>query len=147
MRIEEVNECSNGSCSIAINCNRCEEANKSQRHALDAEIAGLKDELFDKDTVALMDDCKKYATENFRLNAEVSSLTDHLDLMVDEFMRIKGLHHEVTPHNLEVVGLCDRAVTNTKQRIPIIEQRDKAERSLIRVKNAIRELSERIESV
>lgn len=27
MRIEEINECSNGNCSIAINCNRCEDAN------------------------------------------------------------------------------------------------------------------------
>jgi len=62
MRIEGVNECSNGGCSIAINCNRCEAANKESvpfefhQHAirhiennfkqeisrLNAEIAELK---------------------------------------------------------------------------------------------------------
>jgi len=30
MKIQEVNECSNGSCSIAINCNRCEEVNRDR---------------------------------------------------------------------------------------------------------------------
>jgi len=51
-----------------------------------------------------------------------AELVGHLDLMVDEFMRIKAL----TWSNCEIVGLCDRAITNTKQHVPVIEQRDAA---------------------
>lgn len=43
---------------------------------LTAENTALKEEIFCKDTVALMDECKKYATENFRLKAEIKELKD-----------------------------------------------------------------------
>lgn len=43
---------------------------------LTAENTALKEELFCKDTVALMDECKKYATENFRLRSEIRELKE-----------------------------------------------------------------------
>ena len=44
------------------------------------------------------------------------------DLMVDEFERIKVLAGKDT----EIYGICQRAVVLTKQRIPVIQQRDEA---------------------
>lgn len=43
---------------------------------LTTENEALKSELFCKDTIALMDECKKYATENFRLKSEIKELKD-----------------------------------------------------------------------
>jgi hypothetical protein len=57
------------------------------------------------------------------VTAKINVLTDHIDLMVDEFKRIKA----VTYGNKEVEGLCDRAVSNTYQHVPVIVQRDTAE--------------------
>lgn len=59
---------------------------------------------------------------------EIRDLTDHVDLMVDEFKRIKALCHDTYLHNTEIAGLCERAITNTVQRVPVILQRDQAER-------------------
>jgi hypothetical protein len=53
----------------------------------------------------------------------ISLLADHLDLMVDEFKRIKALTRDT-----EIQGLCDRAISNTKQRVPVIVQRNEWER-------------------
>lgn len=50
-------------------------------------------------------------------------LTDHLDLMIDEFSRIKTLTEDT-----EIIGLCDRAILLTKQNVPVIVQRDNWER-------------------
>jgi hypothetical protein len=52
-------------------------------------------------------------------------LEDHLDLMIDEFKRIKALTKDT-----EIQGLCDRAISNTQQLVPVIVQRDKAEKEL-----------------
>lgn len=46
-----------------------------------------------------------------------------LDLMCDEFQRIKALND--LP--LEAHTFCDRAISGIKQRVPLIEQRDRAE--------------------
>lgn len=56
------------------------------------------------------------------LRKEAQIYIDHIDLMTDEFKRIKALGVDS-----EVKGLCERAITNTKQWVPVIEQRDKAE--------------------
>lgn len=66
------------------------------------------------------------ATNEFR------SMQDHLDLMVDEFKRIKAilkssLVHPGVSFRQEIEQICDRAITNTKQHIPLIDQRDNAE--------------------
>ena len=59
------------------------------------------------------------------------ALSEHLDLMIDEFKRIKSLcsAHDM-PRSLagEISGICDRAVTNTRQKVPLIVQRDDWER-------------------
>ncbi len=47
--------------------------------------------------------------------------TETLDLMRDEFQRIKLL-----TDNTEIIGLCDRAMSNITQRVPVIRQRDDA---------------------
>lgn len=49
-------------------------------------------------------------------------LEDRIDLMCDEFKRIKSL-----TDNLEIHGLCDRAMQDIKQNISVIAQRDNAE--------------------
>lgn len=45
---------------------------------------------------------------------------DWLDLMIDEFRRIRSC----PAADDEIKGLCDRAVANTHQRVPVIVQRD-----------------------
>lgn len=58
-------------------------------------------------------------------------LTDHIDLMVDEFSRIKACHPSNDhAHDLEVKQICERAISNTTQNVPVIEQRDKAQSNL-----------------
>jgi len=47
-----------------------------------------------------------------------SSLIDHIDLMVDEFKRIRALNP-----SSEILGLCDRALRVTEKNVPVIEQR------------------------
>ena len=48
----------------------------------------------------------------------------HIDLMADEFQRIGAL----VPSGTEIANLCERALTVTRQRVPVIEQRDRLER-------------------
>ena len=57
-----------------------------------------------------------------RDNMEIgrSLVQDHLDLMVDEFKRIKSCPKS----NDEIKGLCVRAIKNTEQRVPLIRQRN-----------------------
>jgi hypothetical protein len=70
--------------------------------------------------------------------AEISRLTDHIDLMIDEFKRIKAVHPEnESMHNKEVRQLCERAISNTVQRVPVIAQRDKAEQKVERMELAL----------
>jgi len=67
-----------------------------------------------------------------RAEAEVSMKTDTLDLMRDEFLRIKACT-VCHPHDAfaeEIADLCDRAIANLLQRVPVIVQRDKAEAEL-----------------
>lgn len=62
-------------------------------------------------------------------------LTDHLDLMVDEFARIKACCRNFTTLESaafasEIVGLCERAITRTRQLVPVITQRDELSHKL-----------------
>lgn len=71
---------------------------------------------------------------------EIARLTDHLDLMVDEFNRIKSVCSAAPiPECLtyEIVGLCDRAITVIAQRVPIIKQRDVAQQEISRLNRMI----------
>lgn len=47
---------------------------------------------------------------------------EHIDLMVDEFKRIRAL----VPSGTEIADLCDRAIRTTLQKVPVIAQRDDA---------------------
>lgn len=66
---------------------------------------------------------------------EMEQLQDTLDLMVDEFERIKNLADAYSDKTYplkyaidrEIIGLCERAISGLKQRVPLIGQRDKAE--------------------
>jgi|SRR6185369_1283205 len=62
------------------------------------------------------------------LLAEVDHLTDNLDLNIDEFQRIKAaLTGNDSAMANEIRGLCDRAEKVTRQRVPVIQQRDDLE--------------------
>lgn len=56
----------------------------------------------------------------------VSAAIDRIDLMVDEFKRIKALAGSQS----EITGLCERAISISKQSVPVIQQRDRAEAEL-----------------
>jgi hypothetical protein len=64
------------------------------------------------------------------LERELSAATDTIDLMRDEFQRIKGCCVEDADVASEIQGICDRAMLNIVQRVPVIKQRDNAERRL-----------------
>ena len=61
-----------------------------------------------------------------RAEAEVSKLTDALDMMRDEFMRIIAC----PGCNAEIEDLANRAQLKLIQRVPVITQRDRAETEL-----------------
>ncbi len=63
--------------------------------------------------------------EMTRLERDKERLQDRLDLTVDEFIRIKAL-----TNNEEIIGLCERAVKDIKQHVPVIQQRDDALKEL-----------------
>lgn len=58
---------------------------------------------------------------------------------MDEFARIKSL-----TTNTEIQGLCDRAQSNIKQRVPLIEQRDKAESKVKELEAMVSQLKEQV---
>lgn len=72
----------------------------------------VEDEIKYKELLQTREECES-------LQAKFRATEDHLDLMVDEFSRIKALTKDA-----EIIGLCERAVSNTKQRVSVIEQRD-----------------------
>lgn len=67
--------------------------------------------------------------------AELAAVRERVDLDVDEFRRIKAVLHDAYCGLLgsqievmarEIGGLCDRAIAAGRQRVPLIEQRDRA---------------------
>lgn len=71
------------------------------------------------------------------LREERDEARNMCDLYVDEFHRIEAI-----TDNTEIKGLCQRAVFGIKQRIPIIEQRDRLEAE----NTALREEVERLKA-
>jgi hypothetical protein len=63
------------------------------------------------------------AAERDRLRGELAAAQDHIDLMVDEFKRIKSRTLETHESLTEIQGICDRAISNTYQHISVIKQR------------------------
>ena len=68
----------------------------------------------------------KLEAELAAAQGEVSELTDALDMMRDEFMRIIAC----PGCNAEIEDLADRAQLKLVQHVPVIVQRDKAEHQL-----------------
>jgi len=71
------------------------------------------------------------------LEQELSIATDTIDLMRDEFQRIKSCPGS----NSEIGQLCDRAQSNLLQRVPVIAQRDRAEDRLGVAKTALHQIA------
>lgn len=73
------------------------------------------------------------AIEAMDESPNASKLTDALDLMRDEFRRIQAriVEHEGSEPTgvfLSIFELCERAVCGIEQRVPVIQQRDLAEK-------------------
>ena len=64
-------------------------------------------------------------------------LTDTLDLMVDEFKRIQSCPGA----DDEIKQLCERAMRNTYQHVPVIVQRDNAEKKATRLRTALYQIA------
>ena len=66
---------------------------------------------------------RKFSSEEYlnvlrelsRALKEVENLTDKIDLWRDEFIRIK-----VITKNLEIIGLCNRALADIEQKVPVV---------------------------
>lgn len=64
-----------------------------------------------------------------RVGPTESLLIDHIDLMADEFKRVKALNPSP-----EIVDLCERALRVTHQNVPVVEQRDRLETEVNRLR-------------
>lgn len=67
----------------------------------------------------------------------VSELIDTLDMMRDEFLRIIAC----PGCNAEIEDLANRAQLNLIQRVPVIEQRDRAEVEVSRLRSALQDIA------
>jgi hypothetical protein len=71
--------------------------------------------------------------ESNKLMAEFNRLTDWVDMMVDEFKRIKAC----PGCNGEIAGICDRAIKETHQRVSVVAQRDAAVTEMSRLEGEL----------
>lgn len=78
--------------------------------------------------------------EELQARAERAEAT--ADLMVDEFKRIRALVGSTS----EIAGLCDRAMKNTYQHVPVIVQRDAAEAEVKRLREALEDIERHFRS-
>lgn len=67
----------------------------------------------------MFEEMEVYMTERDSLKEKVAELTNTLDLMSDEFERIRALNFDS-----EINALCERAVSQIRQAVPVIQQRD-----------------------
>lgn len=82
---------------------------------------------------------------------QIAVLQERIDLDVDEFQRIIaelddcliGLCGDKAATRAKiVVGICQRAITAGRQRVPLIQQRDKAEAEVVKLKDTISKLDD-----
>ena len=104
---------------------------ETDRDQLRAEVERLRsdrdcEKRLRKDAEELREDAIARAARAERAEAEVSKLTDALDMMRDEFMRIIAC----PGCNAEIEDLANRAQLKLIQRVPVITQRDRAETEL-----------------
>lgn len=96
----------------------------------------METEIIDKLFLELSQISRARTRREVMLIKRVEDLESCMDLMVDEFKRIKACPGVSS----EIKGLCDRAVWGIKQAVPLIVQRDQAEEK-------IRELTATIEKL
>ena len=80
-----------------------------EKKRLEEENAALKDELFDKHTVELIEKCQAYAESNFALKAENKKLRD---LLMDDAKVM----------SVEILGLHDSECTDTDETKDCLEE-------------------------
>lgn len=78
------------------------------------------------------------------MTKQESKLTDIIDLMRDEFMRIKTCPADKWAKP-EIDGLCDRAITNINQNVPVIVQRDEAQAKVASLRREITRLQQTVD--
>jgi hypothetical protein len=78
-----------------------------------------------------------------KAEAEVSQLTDALDMMKDEFMRIIASPNCTS----EIKDFASRAQLKLVQRVPVITQRDRAEAELAAEREKVRVLRDALENL
>lgn len=72
---------------------------------------------------------------------EIDRLKDALDMQRDEFKRIGGLlQFSNEPVLREVIGICDRAIQNIEQTVPVTVQRDNLQSANSKLRRALAEL-------
>ena len=77
-----------------------------------------------------------------------SSSFDLCDLLNDELMRIKAkLAGNNDPLSKEIVGICERSSLITRQRVPLIEQRDRLEADCAKMQAELREAADQLQRV
>jgi multidrug efflux pump subunit AcrA (membrane-fusion protein) len=106
----------------------CKDTSKSLLESLRAEVERLRsDRDCEKRLRKDADEFRENAIERAeRAEAEVSKLTDALDMMRDEFMRIIAC----PGCDAEIEDLANRAQLKLIQRVPVITQLDRAEAQL-----------------
>lgn len=75
------------------------------------------------------------AAREAKYQKTISESIDQIDLQCDEFNRIKAI-----TDNEEIKGICDRAVRDIGQRVPVIQQRDAAVQDAARLREALEAL-------
>lgn len=81
---------------------------------------------------ALVEVVRELRQQLAEAQATVARQQDRIDLQCDEFQRIAAI-----AGNDEIKGLCDRAVKDIRQHVPVIQQRDQAEQQVARLREAV----------
>lgn len=74
-------------------------------------------------------------------NIKLSKCLDTLDLMRDEFLRIRACPGV----NTEVVGLCNRALANVERNVPILVENERVINKLRDIRHHLRSIYETLE--
>lgn len=80
---------------------------------------------------------RKLQQELAELHTKDRLLQNKADMWRDEFLRIKALCHGKPPEFLEIAGICDRAISDIRSNISLIDQREKAADEIARLRDYI----------
>ncbi len=99
------------------------------------EIAHTLIEMGRNDTPAIA------AISAAKARTKKSDLIDCIDLMADDFKRIKALD----PGD-EILDLCDRALRATEQNVPVLEVRDRLQKTVSKLLRKVSDLEDQLEA-